>query len=65
VLFRSPQGSDQTTTRYTGCPEGVVIEQATMLGGRRLLWVQVHGDSVRQATDVLRTVDTSGFSPTS
>ena len=42
-----------------------MIEQATMLGEGQLLWVQVHGDSVRQASEVLRTVDTGGFSPLS
>jgi serine/threonine protein kinase len=62
VVGKDPQGSDQVTTRYTGCPEGVVIEQATMLSGGRLLWVQVHGDSVERATEVLRTVEARGFS---
>ncbi|MFL6060310.1 MAG: serine/threonine-protein kinase [Marmoricola sp.] len=56
VVGKDPQGNDQATTRYTGCPEGVVIEQATMIGDGRLLWVQVHADSAAQATDVLRTV---------
>jgi serine/threonine protein kinase len=65
VVGKDPQGSDQATTRYTGCPEGVVIEQATMLGNGQLLWVQVHGDSVGQATDVLRTVEADRVSPPS
>lgn len=65
VVGKDPDGNDQATKRYTGCPEGVVIEQATMLTGSRLLWVQVHGDSVGQATTVLRTVETSGFTRSS
>jgi hypothetical protein len=65
VVGKDPQGSDQATTRYTGCPEGVVIEQATMLGDKRLVWVQVHADSVAQATEVLRNVDTSGLTASS
>ena len=65
VVGKDPQGGDQSTARYTGCPEGVVIEQATMLAEGQLLWVQVHGDSVGQASEVLRTVETSGFSPPS
>jgi serine/threonine protein kinase len=65
VVGKDPDGNDQATTRYTGCPEGVVLEQATMLGDKRLVWVQVHAGSVGQATEVLRNVDTSGFSPSS
>jgi serine/threonine protein kinase len=65
VVGKDPDGSDQATTRYTGCPEGVVIEQATMLSGDQLLWVQVHGDSVAQATEVLRTVEATAVSPRS
>jgi hypothetical protein len=62
VVGKDPDGNDQATTRYTGCPEGVVLEQATMLGDKRLVWVQVHAGSVAQATEVLRAVDTSRFS---
>ena len=65
VVGKDPQGADQATTRYTGCPEGVVIEQATMLTEGQLLWVQVHGNSVKQASEVLRTVAASAVSPTS
>jgi eukaryotic-like serine/threonine-protein kinase len=65
VVGKDPQGGDQATARYTGCPAGVVIEQATMLARDRLLWVQVHGDSVAQASEVLRTVDASGLNPPS
>jgi serine/threonine protein kinase len=65
VVGKDPQGGDQATARYTGCPEGVVIEQATMVAEGQLLWVQVRGDTVGQASEVLRTVDTSGFSPPS
>jgi hypothetical protein len=61
VVGKDPDGNDQATTRYTGCPEGVVLEQATMLSDKRLVWVQVHADSVGKATDVLRAVDTSRF----
>ena len=62
VVGKDPDGFDQATTRYTGCPEGVVLEQATMLSDKRLVWVQVHADSVDKATEVLRAVDTSRFS---
>jgi hypothetical protein len=65
VVGKDPQGDDQATARFSGCPEGAVIEQATMLTDGELLWVQVHGDSLAQASQVLRSVDTSGFSPTS
>ena len=60
VVGKDPQGQDQATARYTGCADGVVIEQATMLGAGRLLWVQVRGDTVGQATAVLRTVTAMG-----
>jgi len=65
VVGKDPTGGDQATARYTGCPEGVVIEQATMVARNRLLWAQVHGASVRQASEVLRTVDTRGLSSSS
>jgi hypothetical protein len=62
VVGKDPDGNDQATARYTGCPEGVVLEQATMLTDKRLVWVQVHADSVGKATEVLRAVETSRFS---
>jgi hypothetical protein len=65
VVGKDPDGNDQATTRYTACPDGVVVEQATMLDHGRLLWVQVRSDSVGQATQVLRSVGADAVSPPS
>ncbi len=65
VRGKDPDGNDQATTRYTDCPDGVVVEQATMLDRGQLLWVQVRSDSVGQAARVLRSVDADPVSPPS
>lgn len=65
VRGKDPDGNDQATTRWTECPDGVVVEQATALDHGLLLWVQVRGDSVGQASQVLRSVEADRVSPPS
>lgn len=49
-------GQHTATVLYTGCPDGLVIEQRIQLAGGKQAWVQVHSDSVARAYDVLDSV---------
>jgi hypothetical protein len=56
---RSTSGEPSLTVISTGCP-GVIIEQATQVSATKLLWVQVRGDDLSTAQDVLASVRTHG-----
>ena len=56
---RSTSGEPSVTVVSTGCP-GVIIEQATQVSATKLLWVQVRGDDLSTAQDVLDSVRTHG-----
>jgi eukaryotic-like serine/threonine-protein kinase len=54
-------GEPMVTVTSTGCPGGVIIERARQLSATQLLWVQVRGDDIGQARDVLESVQTRFF----
>ena len=56
---RSTSGEPSVTVVSTGCP-GVIIEQATQVSATKLLWVQVRGDDLSTAQEVLDSVRTHG-----
>jgi serine/threonine protein kinase len=55
------RGIPTVTVTSTGCPGGVIIERARLLSATQLLWVQVRGDDVATARDVLDSVRTRFF----
>jgi hypothetical protein len=57
----SVSGDPASTTTYTGCRPGVIIERVVQVTGSQLLWVQVRSSDTATADAVLASVRTHGI----
>jgi hypothetical protein len=53
-------GDAELTQWATDCP-GVIVERVRQVATNRYIWIQVRADDRATATEVLDTVDVSGF----